>query len=212
MKSYLILPKTKNRALPEEFQSDDNRSSENLVKYFVENYTEKGDKVLDIFAGLGTTLFVVEENGRIPFGIEIIEERFKYIKENLKHKENIILGDSLKLLEYNIPKCDFCFGSPPFTMKDFDDNPFSGYREKGNYEQYLLGYQKIYSQVKEVMKLNAYIVIDVANLKNANGNVTTLAWDVAKSISKVLYFVGEVIIIWNLERVKRLMVVQILGV
>ena len=197
MKSYLILPKIKNRALPEKFQSDDNRSSENLVKHFINKFTKKKDKVLDIFAGLGTTLFIAEENGRIPYGIEIIEERFDYIRENLKHNENIILGNSIKLNEYDIPQCDFCFSSPPFTMKEYNDNPFSGYRERGNYENYILDYQKIYSQVKGILKTDAYIVLDVANLKNEKGNITTLAWDVAKSISEVLYFVGEVVIIWE---------------
>ena len=197
MKSYLILPKFKNRELPEKFQSDDNRSSENLVKYFIESYTKKGDKVLDIFAGLGTTLFIAEEMKRIPYGIEIIEERFEFIKENLKHKKNVILGNSLKLNEYNIPQCDFCFTSPPFTMKESNDNPFSGYRDRGNYEDYILDYQKIYSQVKKILKPDAFIVLDIANLKSKEENITTLAWDVAKSISEVLHFVGEIVIIWE---------------
>ncbi|NHJ50008.1 MAG: site-specific DNA-methyltransferase [Asgard group archaeon] len=195
MKSYLILPNVKSRPLPEKFHGDDNRSSENLVQYFIENYTQKGDVVLDIFAGLGTTLFIAEEMDRIPFGIEYVKDRFEYIKENLKHKENIINGDSTKLLDYKIPECDICYSSPPFSHKESNYNPFTAYESEGNYQQYILDYQKIYSQVKQVMKPEAYVIVDIANLQNEKRKVTTLAWDVAKSISEILYFVKEVVII-----------------
>ncbi len=197
MKTYVFLPKYFKTELPAKFQKDDNRFPEAYVEYFLKNYTKKGDKVLDIFAGLGTTLFVSEKMGRIPFGVEIVEKRYQYIKDRLENKENIIHGDALKLLEYNIPKCDFCFGSPPFMMKDDPENPFTAYQKEGSYQQYLKDFQKIFSQLKEVMKPNSIIAVDVANLKNERGEVTTLAWDVGKSISKVLHFLGEIIIIWE---------------
>ena len=197
MKTYLLLPNLKNREIPEKFQTDDNRSSENLVEHFIKNYTKKGDIVLDIFAGLGTTLLIAEELGRIPFGVEFTEERFKFIKENLKHKENIIHGDSTKLLEYNLPKCDFCYTSPPFSGQNSKVNPFAAYESEGSYKQYIIDYEKIFSQVKEVMKPDAYIVLDIANLKNEDGIVTTLAWDAQKSIANVLHFIGEIVIIWE---------------
>jgi len=197
MKTYVVLPNKKSRELPAKFQKDDNRYSENYVEYILKNFTMKGDIVLDIFAGLGTTLFVAEEMDRVPFGIEFVKERYEYIKENLENKNNIIHGDALKLLEYDIPKCDFCLGSPPFSYKNSSVNPFTAYTEKGSYEQYIQDFQKIYSQLKEVMKPNAFIAVDVANLQNENAVVTTLAFDVAKSISNVLYFVKEIVIIWE---------------
>ncbi len=197
MKTYVILPKHFKTELPENYRKDDNRFPENYVEYFIKNYTKKGEIVLDIFAGLGTTLFVAEKMGRIPFGIEIVEERYQFIKERLENKENIIHGDALKLLEYDIPKCDFCFGSPPFMQKNDPENPFTAYQKEGNYKQYLQNFQKIFSQIKEIMKPNSIIAVDVANLKNETGDVTTLAWDVGKSISKVLHFLGEIVIIWE---------------
>ena len=197
MKTYVILPKQFKTELPGKYKKDDNRFPENYVEYFLKNYTKKGDLVLDIFAGLGTTLFVAEKMGRIPYGIEIVEERYQFIKERLENKENIIHGDALKLLEYNIPKCDFCFGSPPFMQKNDPENPFTAYLKEGNYQLYLQDFQKIFSQLKEIMKPNAIIAVDVANLKNEVREVTTLAWDVAKSISEVLHFLGEIVIIWE---------------
>jgi len=46
------------------------------------------------------------------------------------------------------------------------------------------------------MKPGTTIVVEVSNLKN-HGEVTTLAWDVSKEISKVLHFEGEIVIKWE---------------
>ena len=89
MNTFLIFTERKFREIPEKFQEDDNRSDEGVVEYFLNKCTKPGDIVLDCFAGLGTTLFVAEEMGRIPYGIEIDEERFLFVKENLQKKENL---------------------------------------------------------------------------------------------------------------------------
>ena len=195
MGTIITLPITQKRELPERFRKDDNRFSESLVEYFLEEYTKEGDIVLDIFAGLGTTLFVAEEMGRIPYGVEYSKERCIYIKENLQNKENIIHGDSLKLLEYNIPECDFCLASPIYMNKDETKNPYTGYTTPGNYKQYLKDTRKIYSNVKKIMKPNSHILIEVSNIKR-DGEVTTLAWDIGKEVSKILHFEGEIIVNW----------------
>jgi len=196
MRTYITLPNVRRSKIPEEFKDNDNRFAESLVEYFLEKYTKKGDIVLDIFAGLGTTLFVSEEMGRIPFGVEYSEVRYIYIKENLQNKDNIIHGDALKLLEYNIPKCDFCIASPIYMNEDETENPYAAHTTEGTYEQYLEDTRKIYSNVKKKMKQNSKIVIEVSNLKK-DGIVTTLAWDIGKEISKILHFEGEIIVNWT---------------
>jgi DNA modification methylase len=196
MKTVISLPKTQKRELPENFIGDDNRFSETLVEYFLKEYTKKGDIILDIFAGLGTTLFVSEEMGRIPYGLEYDESRYNYIRDNLEHKENIVKGDALKLLEYGFPKCDFFLTSPPYMGKNSTENPFTAYTAQGNYESYLKDYVPIFRQVKQLMKPKTKIVLEIANIKY-KGEVTTLAWDVAKAISEVLHFEGEIIIKWE---------------
>jgi methylase of polypeptide subunit release factors len=196
LKTYIELSNTKRRKIPDKFQKEDNRFSENLVEYFLEHFTKKRDKVLDIFAGLGTTLFVAEEMERIPYGLEYNQERFQYIRKNLLKQENIIHGDSLRLSSYDFPKCDFSLSSPPFMMKESFENPFTNCKTMGGYKQYLADLKKIYSQLKMIMKPKSYIALEVANLKGEKGN-TTLAWDIGKSIAEVLSFVGEIIIIWT---------------
>ena len=81
--------------------------------------------------------------------------------------------------------------------QDDEEDPFSGYKEKGKgYPAYLNNIQKISLQLKVLMKTSGKVVIEIANLKN-NGKVTTLAWDVAREISKTFHFDGEVIVCWD---------------
>ena len=188
MRTCITLPNLQRREIPEEFRKDDNRFAESLVEYFLEKFTKEGDIVLDIFAGLGTTLFVAEEMGRIPFGVELSEARYTYIKKNLQNEENIIHGDSLKLLEYDIPICDFCISSPIYMSKDETKNPYTAYTIEGTYDQYLEDTKK--------MKYGSKIVIEVSNIKTKN-EVTTLAWDIGKEVSKILHFEGEIIVNWT---------------
>jgi hypothetical protein len=54
----------------------------------------------------------------------------------------------------------------------------------------------IYAQVERLMKPHARVVIEVSNLKGSAG-VTTLAWDVASAVSKVLRFEGEIVVAWD---------------
>lgn len=184
VRSFLVLENKKGREIPKGFQKNDNRNPEILVRRFLKEFTKKGDKVFDPFSGLGTTLMVSEQMARVPFGIEIDKKRADYIKSRIKNKDNLINGDAKKLSSYKLPKFDFCFTSPPYRARD----------DKG-YGRYLEDIHKIFLQLKNQMKKNTYIVIEVSNLKGKK--VTTLAWDIEKEIEKILHFEGEVVIGWK---------------
>ena len=191
MKTLITLSNDKASNIPKEFQDDDVRYPESLVKYFLKIFTKKGDKIFDPFSGFGTSLIVAEKMKRVPFGIEIDKKRYEFIKSKISYKNNIICGDSFKLNKNKFPKFDLSITSPPYI--DFDeDNFLSG---KGGYKEYIKDIGKIYSQIKQFMKKNSYIVIEVANLKGKK--VTTLAWDIGKEVSKIFHFEGEVIINWK---------------
>lgn len=190
METLITLNNTKSK-IPKEFQDNDIRYPESLVAYFLERHTTKGDKVFDPFAGLGTSLIVSEKMKRIPFGIEINEKQCNYIKSKLIHKNNIICGNSLKLSGYKFPKFDLSITSPPFNPIN-KGNHLGG---KGGYKNFIKDIGKIYSQLKQLMKKNSHIVIEVANLKGKE--VTTLAWDIGKEVSKIFHFEGEIIVSWK---------------
>ena len=200
MKSYIILPFIRRRPIPEKFHNNDFRSVEAVVDYFIHHFTKPGDIVFDPFAGFGTTLLAAEEMGRIPFGIEADEELYQYIRSQIDNKENIILGDSRKLDEFQIPKVDFVYTSPIFMRSDETKNPLSGYSEPGTYLVYLDELQSIFSKMREFLKPGAKVVVDVDNLKATDTRpYTLLAWDIARSISKVLNFEGEIVACWEYQ-------------
>ena len=64
---------------------------EELPEWFIKLFTKEGDMVLDPFAGSGTTLFVAERMGRNAIGIEIIEDYYKMIKNQLEEPYQAML-------------------------------------------------------------------------------------------------------------------------
>jgi len=157
------------------------------------NYTKKGDKILDPFAGFGTTLFAAQKLGRVGIGIEYDQKKYNYIKQRINFPNQIIFGDSKKISNYKLPQFNLCITSPPY-MRSFDQqNPFTNYAQKGNYQQYIKDIKKIYSQIKKVIKKEATIIIEVSNTFGKNNPMTPLAWDIAREISKVFFFERELI-------------------
>jgi len=197
MKTYISLNSSHEKDLPDNFRNDDVRFPPSLVEYFLKEYTKPGDIVFDPFAGYGTTLVVSERLGRIPFGIEIIAEKANYSRSLLKKPGNLLIGDSRYLSKLGLPTINFTITSPPYMNQEDEEDPFTGYKEIGKgYHAYLDNIQKIFLQLKGLMKTSGKVVIEIANLKK-NGNITTLAWDVAREISEIYHFDGEVIVCWD---------------
>ena len=183
--------------LPSRFQREDVRASDNMLEFFIDRFTEQGQVVFDPFAGFGTTLWIAEKLGRVGYGIEYSQPKSNYIQSLLTHPERVIHGDSRKLLEYDLPNFDLCLTSPPYTNETDSENPFVDYRQKGfDYPSYLKEIGTIFSQVAQKLNPSGHVVIEAANLKK-NGHVTTLAWDIAREVAKILHFEGETMIAWD---------------
>jgi DNA modification methylase len=198
LKTYVMLPFVKRRQIPEEFHDDNNRSIESLVEYFIHQYTEPGDTVFDPFSGLGTTLLVAEDMGRIPYGIEADEQRYEYTRSQLVMKDNIFHGNSRDLDKFQLPKLDFVITSPIFMRCDEKKNPLSGYKEDGSYQMYLDEIQDIFRKIRRFLKPKAKVIVEVDNLMATETRpMTFLAWDMARAISEVLQFDKEIIACWQ---------------
>ena len=198
LKTYIMLPWVKRRQIPEEFHDDDNRYPESLVEYFIHHFTQPGDTVFDPFAGLGTTLLVAEDMGRVPHGVEADEQRYEYIRSQLVMKDNIIHGDSRNLDKFQLPNLDLVITGPIFMRSDETKNPLSGYKEDGTYQMYLDELQDIFRKLRGFLKPKAKVIVEVFNLRATETRPKTfLAWDMARAISNVLRFDKEIIACWQ---------------
>lgn len=196
MDTYLSLEFSHRDEFPGEGQ--DIRTPHALVKHFLETYTEPEDRVLDIFAGFGTTLFVAEQLDRIPHGIEYEADRVRSIREQVSSPDNVRQGDVLELDSSWFPPIDCCFTSPPFMEQQDDRNPFQNYAGESTYDDYLDDIESAFSRLDTVLAPGGHVIIDIANMKHQD-RVTTLAWDVADRVSNVFNFDGEIVVTWISE-------------
>ncbi len=108
-RSFITLSNKKRTRLPKKYQSDDVRFPESLVEYFLEQYTVEGGKILDPFAGFGTTMVVAEQMKRIAFGIEFDQQRCAFARSRLANPDHLLHGDSLKAGSFKILEQDVRF-------------------------------------------------------------------------------------------------------
>jgi len=196
LKIFLQLRNECRTELPERFRHDDVRYAEALVEQFLSEYTRPGDRVLDPFAGFGTTLLVAEAMGRVPLGIEYDVAKVEDVRPRLQNPQALLHGDARQLASYLLPPCDFSITSPPYMRENDELDPLTAYTTPvGSYQQYLSGVGQIYRQVAGLMKPGARVVIEAANLKGPP--LTLLAWDIAGEVSRVLSFEGEIVVGWE---------------
>lgn len=198
MKTFIRIHSEQQEALPAPFTpADDVRGNPEIVRQFLSEYTREGDLVFDPFAGFGTTIITAESMNRRVLGIEYDKQRCNYIRERLHSPQNLIHGDARQLSVYNLPQIDFCMTSPPYMHREDPEDPFTAYQSIGRgYNAYLEDIREIYIQIGKLLTDKATAIVEVSNLKRS-GRVTTLAWDVADVVSKVLHFKGEVIVEWD---------------
>ncbi|MDT4940941.1 MAG: hypothetical protein QOJ34_1030, partial [Pseudonocardiales bacterium] len=62
---------------------DEVHFNEQLVRAVLEEFTAPGDRVLDPFAGFGTTLAVSDQLGRVAVGVELLPDRVEIIRKRV---------------------------------------------------------------------------------------------------------------------------------
>ena len=199
MKSYLLLKNEPSVSLPPEMPGPDIRYPVCLVEHFLREWTQEGDIVFDPFAGFGTTLEAAEAMGRVGYGTEINPQRINYARSRMAHPERLLAADVRQLASLTLPPLQFSISSPPFMGKSDTENPLTDYSILGTgYGQYLHDLAGVYEQVGHKMLEGGHIIIEVCNLRLYDG-LTTLAWDIAGEVAKVLSFQGEVVVAWEGE-------------
>lgn len=192
---FLTLPFKLERD-PPPFEGNDIKYPEALVRHFLKTYTKNGDKVFDPFTGLGTTLFVAEEMGRIPYGIEADPEKYEWVAGQLENWSHLQCDDSAQMNKIGFPKMDFAMMSPPFMPNHHQWNPlYSGNPKYAGYAAYLKRLAKIFSELNMVMKKGAHIVVQVDNLPGRS--YTPLVRDMSIAIERSFRLDAEIIVAWE---------------
>lgn len=177
---------------------DDVHFPEALVVAVFEEYTAPGDRVLDPFAGYGTTLVVAERMHRRSVGIELSKRRVDVIRTRLASDAEVVHGDARQLADLVTGPVDLCFTSPPYmNAVDHPQNPLNAYEtDDGDYGVYLREIGQVFAQVATLLRHGGYVIINAANITTAGG-VTPLAWDIAGVVSEHLTFRQESFLCWD---------------
>ena len=172
------------------------RTPPSYVEHFLREHSAAGDTVLDPFAGFGTTLVVAERLGREAWGVEFEPDRVEYVRGRVDHPERVVNGDALDLSSDDVPAFDCCLTSPPFMVEGMTENPFENYAGESDYATYLDDLETVFGRLAALAADDARLLVDVSNLKH-EGDVTTLAWDVADAAATHFRFDGEVVVGWE---------------
>jgi DNA modification methylase len=178
--------------------TEDVHFTESLATEILEAFTAPGARVLDPFAGFGTTLVVAARLGRSPVGVELLDERVAIVRRRIGSGGRIIQGDARRLADLVEGPFELCLTSPPYmTVNDHPENPLTGYETSdGDYRTYLAELDQVFAQVASLLRVGGHAVVNVANISHL-GIVTTLAWDVGRVVSRHLRFRQEVFVCWD---------------
>lgn len=175
--------------------------SPTMISDFINFFTKSGDKVLDPFAGIGSTLVACKRTKRIGYGIELNKKYFDVILKRVpEFKKNIFNDDCRNIDKIKLPTIDFSISSPPYwdvlnrstdkfeidrKSKGLDVSYSDSLLDLGNidnYELFLKEVCSVYEKMYDILKDGAYLVIIVKNVKKG-GKMYPLAWDIARILS-----------------------------
>lgn len=176
---------------------EDVHFAEGLVEAVLEDLTSPGDRVLDPFAGYGTTLRIAERMGRNAVGIELLGERCEHISR-VAPSSLVLQGDARDLARIVDPPFDLVLTSPPYmTAIDHPEDPLAAYTGTGaDYESYLDGLRDVFAQALGVLRPSGQLVVNVANI-DTGVHFTPLAWDVGRVLGEVGRLTQDVFVCWD---------------
>jgi DNA modification methylase len=147
-----------------------------LAQIIIERFSNPGDFVLDPFAGLGTTLMVAEELGRMPTGFEIEKSRAEFIEKHLKANGKII-NDSIKNIDkYELPQFDLVFTSPQYLEAKDSGTPKES--------EYYIDLINTFKLISKHLEQDAKIVVEVSDIVE-NGMTLPFVKKVSEALSKL---------------------------
>lgn len=177
--------------------------TESLAATVLEDLTGPGDRVLDPFAGYGTSLVVSRRLGRPSVGVELLPERVSQVRARLDAlgegpAAQVVQGDARRLADLVEGPFDLCLTSPPYmTANAHPENPLKAYEvPDGDYPTYLEQLGEVFGQVARLLRPGGHLALNVANTVQ-DGVLTPLAFDLAGVVRRHLTLVQDVVVCWD---------------
>jgi adenine-specific DNA-methyltransferase len=128
------------------------RTPSYVVWNLLQRYTRPGDRVLDPFAGGGTTLDVAAELGRESVGFDLVPRR-----------DDIRRADA-RALPLEDESVDFVFMDPPYsTHLDYSDDPRCIGKLDAFAEDYFDAMEAVFGEVARVLGDRRYLAVYVSD-------------------------------------------------
>lgn len=176
--------------------------TESLATTVIEDLTGPGDRVLDPFAGYGTSLVVSRRLGRAAVGVELLPERVAQVRDRLDREPGppaqVVQGDARHLDALVDGPFDLCLTSPPYmTANAHPENPLKAYEvPDGDYPTYLEQLGEVFGHVAALLRPGGHLALNVANTVQ-DGVLTPLAFDLAGVVRRHLTLVQDVVVCWD---------------
>ncbi len=177
--------------------------------------TEADQRILDPFAGSGSTLMAARELGKYGIGFELVDKYIELSRNRLeqaaRQQENgyeIHQADARVLTEIIEPNSiDCCITSPPYwdILNQKRTADFKLSRNYGNhsedlghindYNRFLEALEQVFTNVFLVLKSSRYCIVNVMDIRKKS-MFYPLHSDLAQSMQKI-GFIFDDIIIWD---------------
>lgn len=184
------------RQRPAQFP-DDEHFAEALAQAVIEEYSDPGDRVLDPFAGFGTTLLVAQRLRRCGVGLELDAQRASFVAERVPDA-TVVEADARTVADLELGTFALCLTSPPYmTICDHPENPLAAYQtQDGWYPDYLTQLGEVFSDVARLIVPGGHVVINVADL-HTDAGLTPLIDDVSRVVSDHLFLCDVIDVQWD---------------
>lgn len=191
---------------------------EAVAQSSIEFFTAPGERVLDPFAGVGSSVAAAAAAGRHGLGIELSPEFHALAtgRPDLGPDGRILHGDARNavqlLAQVGVHQVEYIVTSPPYwdMLRQGRGNVDSAQRKRdrsglktaysedpqdlGNiadYDAFLEALAAIFDDLRTVLAPRRYLTIIIQNVRVPGGEVKPLAWDLTRLLSRTYTFKGE---------------------
>ena len=156
-----------------------------LAQMILAAYAPLSGKIYDPFGGGGTRGYIATKMGFNYTGVEIREEEYNRVKDQMRDwgmSFNFILGDSLSYIPDE--NFDFIFTCPPYYDLEVYSDLKDDLSNANSYGEYLEMLQKVLKNCYQVLKKDCFAVFVVGNFRNKMGELEHLNGDLILQAKK----------------------------